>query len=346
MSHPKDLFCGGSFFQTIIMKILVIQTAFIGDVILATPIIEKLHRFYPNASIDFLLRAGNQSLLTAHPLLRKIMIWNKKKGKYKALMGLLRQIRSENYDMVINCQRFAASGFLTAFSGAKQSIGFEKNPFSFLFSTKVKHQIGRGLHETARNLLLIQHFTDGSVEKPRLYPTPDDWAKVAEYRTNSPYICIAPTSVWHTKQWPMHRWVELIRALPDQVFVFLLGGPDDFYDCEIILEQCSKKNLINLSGKIGLLASAALMKNAVMNYVNDSAPMHLASAVDAPVTAVFCSTLPSFGFTPLSTVSHVIETPEQLSCRPCGLHGKKSCPLGHFRCAEGIQLNQFPSLSL
>jgi heptosyltransferase II len=82
------------------------------------------------------------------------------------------------------------------------------------------------------------------------------------------------------------------------------------------------------------------MKNAVMNFVNDSAPMHMASAVDAPVTAVYCSTLPSFGFGPKSTKSFIVEIEEELPCRPCGLHGRRSCPKKHFKCALNINIQQ------
>ena len=90
----------------------------------------------------------------------------------------------------------------------------------------------------------------------------------------------------------------------------------------------------NLAGKLNLLESAALMRDAKMNYVNDSAPLHLASAMNALVTGVFCSTVPSFGFTPLSSVRRVLETKEKLDCRPCGLHGFKACPKGHFKCSN------------
>jgi heptosyltransferase-2 len=96
----------------------------------------------------------------------------------------------------------------------------------------------------------------------------------------------------------------------------------------------------NLAGSLSLLQSAALMKGAVMNYVNDSAPMHLASATDAPVTVIYCSTIPAFGFGPLSPVSKIIEAEESLDCRPCGLHGFKNCPKGHFRCAETISVKR------
>ncbi|MEO8414223.1 MAG: glycosyltransferase family 9 protein, partial [Ginsengibacter sp.] len=80
--------------------------------------------------------------------------------------------------------------------------------------------------------------------------------------------------------------------------------------------------------------------NAAMNYTNDSAPLHFASAIDAPVTAIFCSTVPAFGFYPLSAKSFIVETKEILPCRPCSLHGLKACPLGHFKCAYTIETSR------
>ena len=92
-----------------------------------------------------------------------------------------------------------------------------------------------------------------------------------------------------------------------------------------------------LAGKLNFLSSAALMKGAKMNYSNDSAPLHFASATDAPITAIFCSTVPEFGFYPLSEKSIIVQTELQLSCKPCTLHGKKACPLGHFKCGVTIE---------
>jgi heptosyltransferase-2 len=92
----------------------------------------------------------------------------------------------------------------------------------------------------------------------------------------------------------------------------------------------------NLCGQLSLRQSALLMKNARMNYMNDSAPLHLASAANAPTTAIFCSTIPNFGFGPLADDAVVIETKESLECRPCGLHGYKQCPKEHFNCAHSI----------
>lgn len=120
-------------------KILIIQTAFIGDVVLATAIVEKLHNHFPSCSIDFLLRKGNETLLIDHPFLHEVLVWDKKNRKYRNLLDLLIRIRKTKYDIVINVQRYGATGILTAFSGATKTIGFDKNPFSFLFSNKVKH---------------------------------------------------------------------------------------------------------------------------------------------------------------------------------------------------------------
>lgn len=321
------------------MKFLVIQTAFIGDVVLATSLVEKLRNAYPESTIDFLLRKGNESLLTGHPHIRRVIVFDKKKGKYKNLLGILSDIRKERYDYVINAQRFFASGLLTAFSGAKQSIGFKKNPLSFLFSKSVPHKISPtddDQHEVKRNHALIQNLTDGHPGLPKLYPSPADFEKVKE---DSPYICIAPASVWFTKQWPKGRWISLIRKMPHAHKVYLLGAKGDRSLCEEIKRSCPD-HLIEISaGNHSFLESAALMKNAVMNFVNDSAPLHFASAVNAPVAAIFCSTVPSYGFGPLSDQSFVFETSESLDCRPCGLHGYKACPKGHFKCAD-IDIDQ------
>lgn len=320
-------------------RILIIQTAFIGDVILATPIIEKLKRHYPDVEIDFLVRRGNGALLKEHPHLNKVFIWKKKQNKYTNLFRVLLLIRRRKYDVAINLQRFFASGFLTILSGAKQKVGFRKNPLSPFFDVKVTHRLN-GQHETSRNLSLIQHLTDKKWIRPRLYPRKRDYASVSKFQ-EVPYLCMAPTSVWETKEMPSVKWVELILAQDNDWVIYLLGGPDDRDACQEIIDMSERRNVVNLAGKLNFLESAALMEKAVMNYTNDSAPMHMASAMNAPTNAIYCSTIPSFGFGPLGAKSKIVETKENLSCRPCGIHGKKKCPLDHFNCAYTIRVEQF-----
>lgn len=321
-------------------NILVIQTAFIGDVVLATSLIENLHQQFPEVKIDILVRKGNESLFQSHPFLNQVLVWDKKNNKYQNWVGLLFKIRSSQYDLVLNAQRFAATGAWTAFSKAKIKIGFDKNPFSFLFTHVVVHQFSeKGQHEIDRNHQLLSSLFLTKVAMPKLYPTASDELAVSSYQ-QTPYLCIAPASVWFTKQFSIEKWVDLINELPFKGPIYLIGGPDDKLLCDQILQKINRKSVVNLAGRLSFLASAALQKKAVLNYVNDSAPMHFASAVNAPVVAVYCSTLPNFGFGPLSDGSFIVQTNEALACRPCGIHGKKQCPLKHFDCAKTIKMDQ------
>jgi len=321
-------------------KILVIQTAFIGDVVLATSLIENLHQQFPEVKLDILVRNGNESLFQSHPFLNQVLVWDKKNNKYQNWVGLLFKIRSSQYDLVLNAQRFAATGAWTAFSKAKIKIGFDKNPFSFLFTHAVVHQFSeKGQHEIDRNHQLLSSLFLTKVAMPKLYPTASDELAVSSYQ-QLPYLCIAPASVWFTKQFSIEKWVDLINEIPFKGPIYLIGGPGDKLLCDQILQKINRKSVVNLAGRLSFLASAALQKKAVLNYVNDSAPMHFASAVNAPVVAVYCSTLPNFGFGPLSDRSFIVQTNEALACRPCGIHGKKQCPLKHFDCAKTIKMDQ------
>ena len=320
-----------------LQKILIIQTAFIGDAILATALVENLAENIADPTIDMLVRKGNESLLANNPNIHRILIWEKKQHKYKNLFGLIKTIRNSKYDAIINLQRFAATGLITALSGAKFKIGFEENPFSGFYTRSIPHDVKSGIHEVERNQQLIEDFAGKEASTPRLYPSVEDFQSVQSYK-NEKYICIAPTSVWFTKQFPAHKWLDFIKTVPEDITIYLLGGPDDFAACEHIKDQSDGDYVVNLAGKLTFLQSAALIKDAIMNYVNDSAPMHISSSVNAPTTAVYCSTLPQFGFGPLADDATIVETKQILDCRPCGLHGKKTCPKGHFDCAETIEL--------
>ena len=315
-------------------QFLILQTAFLGDVVLATALAEKLHGVYPDASIDFMVRKGNESLLQGHPFLRQVLVFDKK-NKLSSMTALIRQIRRTRYDLLVNVQRFASSGIIAALSGAREIVGFTKNPFAFAFTRAFPHHIAapgeEPVHEVQRNLSLLKGWVDDDVlTLPRLYPPPEAYQGIP----SGPYLCMAPTSVWFTKQWPAERWAALIRSMPQQRTIALLGAPSDRTACALIQEKSGHPGVINKAGELSLLESAAWMQHAQMNYANDSAPVHIASAVGAPVTAIFCSTVPAFGFGPLSPRSRVVEVPGLLHCRPCGLHGFRECPHGHFRCSE------------
>ncbi len=320
-------------------KILIIQTAFLGDVILATPVILEMARIYPKIQIDVLVRKGNESLLQNNPFIHKVIVFDKKKGKYASILQLIKQFRKEKYDEIINLQRFASSGMIAGFSKSKSVVGFNKNPFSFLYTKKITHLLDNR-HEVERNLECIQHHGAVSKRRPELFPSESDVQKVNSYQKEGDYFCFAPASVWFTKQLPFEKWVELGKILSSKGKIYLLGGKEDSDLCERIKLSIDSDNCINLAGELNLLQSAALLKSAKRNYVNDSGPLHLCSAMNAPVTAFYCSTIPAFGFGPLSDDSRINQIEGDLPCRPCGIHGFKTCPENHFRCGHEINLEE------
>ncbi|MFT4600721.1 MAG: ADP-heptose:LPS heptosyltransferase, partial [Arenicella sp.] len=280
---------------------------------------------------------GNESVLQDNPHLRSVLIWDKKSDKYKNLKILAKRIKGENYGVLLNLQRFASSGYLSWKSKAKLIVGFKKNPLSFSYHKKIAHEIGNGRHEIERNHDLLSAIGDFELSKPRLYPSQKQMDKIDEIGLPDDYVVMAPASVWETKRLPKLKWVELLNQLKD-VKVFLIGSPSDEYYLSDIGRSSDHKNWVCSAGSQSLLESAYVISKASMTYVNDSAPLHLASAMNATVTAFFCSTIPEFGFGPLSDDSTTVEITEKLDCRPCGLHGKSSCPKGHFKCGEEIDV--------
>jgi len=322
-----------------VKKYLVIQTASIGDVILSTSIGEKLKQQDKNCQVDYLIKKGNEGVFYGNMGVNEVIIWDKKTDKYKNLLRIIFQIQDEKYDAVINLQRFFSSGIFTIFSSAKKTYGFKKNPLSLFFSKRFPHEFKKDWHEIDRNHQLIKELTDETPALPKLYPTKKDVAKMSPYKTNT-FITITPASLWHTKQFPTEKWLDFINRIDSSIFIYLLGGPDDNKLCDDIIKESQRGNLLNFAGKLSFVESAALMKDALMNYMNDSAAQHMASSVNAKISAIFCSTVAEFGFGPLSTDATIIEYEQPLACRPCGLHGHKACPEKHFDCALKINTQQ------
>jgi heptosyltransferase-2 len=200
-----------------------------------------------------------------------------------------------------------------------------------LFTKRIAHEWDK--HEIQRNQELIADLSDAIAVKPKLYPSAEDWKYITE-NFAAPFITISPATIWATKALPLERWVALIDSIPSDKKVYLLGSKADTETCNQLKNMCRNYRPEVLTGKLSFLKDAALMANAEMNYVLDSGPLHICSAMNAPVTAVFCSTSPNYGFGPLSDISFIVETKEKLNCRPCGAHGHKKCPEGHFSCAE------------
>ena len=323
-------------------KVLIIQTAFIGDVILATSLLESWHHAHPGDELHFLVRSGNESLLDSHPFLAGLHTWKKPSNaglRYWNLAVLGIELRRMNFNVVVTPHRHISSGILMLMSGAKQRMGFSSHPLSRAFTHSQHHGLGNGEHEIERNHRLIADDVGLLKPKnPRLYPV----QKFDDQGLSEKFGVAAPSSQWATKQWPSGRWVEWLDlefgTAPEQTIV-LIGGPSDRAELEQIASQSNHERL-EIRTDLSLLDAVALMRKAIWVVTNDSGPMHMASSVDVPTVAIFCSTLPSFGFGPLASQSVVVEVEMKLDCRPCGLHGHQACPLSHFNCGHGIAADQ------
>jgi ADP-heptose:LPS heptosyltransferase len=329
--------------------ILIIQTAFIGDTILASQFARAVKDQYPDSQIHFFLRKGNESVIQGLSTIDKVWVWDKAGGKTLNLLKLIFALRQIRFDMVFNLHRHFNSGLVSALMKAPFKAGFKQNPLSFFYTHQVDHLIPHKTmsgvwHEVQRNLQLLQKseptlkiVENSKIYKPELPLAQKHFDKVAPF-VSLDYFVVAPASVWFTKAWSEHKYQELTAELCKMGKVYFIGAPSDKELCDRIRKNIP--NTENLCGQLNLLDSAALMKKAKRVFVNDSAPLHLASCVNAKTTAIFCSTVQEFGYTPLADDSVVVDMGNSLSCRPCGLHGYKSCPLGHFKCAEDIEVKR------
>ena len=325
-------------------KILVIQTAFIGDAILTLPLLQALKQNYQNSSIDVLVAPRTAELFAHHPAISKIVKYDKR-GSDKGIKGLRRmctELRAQNYDLVIVPHRSLRSAFLTWLLHPSLSIGFDTSAGRWLFK-KIVHY-NSSLHEIERNLSLLSplKLPAAAAGLPRLYPSNQDVqnldSMVRHVGLNSykNIVALAPGTIWYTKRWPAEKFAAVCqRIASENIAIVLLGGKEDEVLCSHVMEIAQRKNVFSVAGKLTLLQSAELIRRCKVLISNDSAPMHIAVAVRTPVVAIFGATIPGFGFAPRGPRDTVIET-NGLKCRPCSIHGGKKCPIKTFECMLAI----------
>jgi len=340
-------------------KILIIQTAFLGDVILSLPMVQAIAKSLPAAKLDYLCIPHTAAVLQNNPYLNKILQYDKHNTGVLEFFRLISRIRKENYDLIICPHRSYRSALITHLSQVPVTIGFDINPFAFLLTYQAVYNIHE--HEIKRNLKLLQLIPKFPVDtihelslQPQLFPSEHDREVVERLvkfmHTSSPLIAFAPCSKWFSKQIPLDEAVPITNALIGENFkVILLGGKEDSEYCKRLKEWIPDERLVNFCGRLTPLQSAVLIQKSALLLTTDSAAMHLGAATTTPIVAIYGSTVPRFGFYPLTSEHKIIEV-ENLECRPCTDHGRKNCPLNHFRCMKDIQpadvLNTVKSLVL
>ena len=312
---------------------LVVQTAFIGDMVLTTPLISALAAHGP---VDVVGTPANIPLLANNPHVRRAIAYDKRgQGALRRLIEIGRTLRTERYGAAYLAQGSIRSAALTLVAGIRVRIGFDTAGGRYLYTSRVPYD--ESSHHSERLLQLARAtgrhpgLEEGPL-RPRLYPAPAERTRVdallreAGVRTE-PLIALAPGSVWATKRWPYYP--ELAVRLAGSARVVIVGSRADSALAEAILTRV--REAIDVTGRLSLLESAELLSRCAAVVSNDSAPVHLASAMNVPTLAVFGPTVPEFGFGPVADRNDVAGH-DSLACRPCHRHGPRRCPLGHWRC--------------
>lgn len=317
------------------IRILIIHTAFIGDIVLSTPLIKKLRDVYPKAEITYLTTPIGASILRNNPHLNHIIEYDKR-GEHKGLKGLwsiAKKLKMEAFNMVITPHRYMRSSFLTWLTGAPVRRGYSNAAGAFFFTEKYPYD--KSKHEVEKLLSFVPKDENKRYEI-ELFPTEIESSKVNKYleRAKEKLVVVAPGSKWFTKKWPLEYFNKVIKELNERgdCSVIIVGGRD-----ELLLNVFKGENCIDLRGRTTLLELAEVISRAKVVVTNDSSPIHIASAFPkVKILAIFGPTVRELGFFPWSKNSEVFQI-EGLECRPCSLHGGNSCPKKHFKCMLDIR---------
>jgi heptosyltransferase-2 len=348
---------------------LVVQTSFLGDMVLTTPLFAFLARSGP---VDVVCTPAAAALVANNPSIREVISYDKR-GTESGARGFARlasRLRDRGYGAAYLAQGSVRSGALALAAGVADRVGFASSAGKVFYTTRIPPI--ENMHHAARLLSLgtrdpLREPSRGEL-RPHLYPGDRERAAVDQLLNEArgrhpewsegsmspgalnshegersfvadapqddkvPLIAVAPGSVWATKRWPYYP--ELSKALVEIANVVVVGGDAD-RSLAAEISAATDGRAIDATGRLSLLASAELIGRAALLITNDSAPQHLASAMNTPTLAVFGPTVPEFGFGPLAERSRVLGH-TGLACRPCDRHGPQRCPLGHWRCMREI----------
>lgn len=316
-------------------RLALLQTAFLGDAVLTLPLLEKIKKVLPDTDVTVLTRPETAQIFASSGLASEVITDNKKTSRsfFGEFFRLLKELKQRRFDIIIVPHRSLRSALLARLAGIPIRIGFDSSAGSFLFTHKVP--FSWLIHDLERNLTLILPLAGDT--NPAFPILREKIGALKDLGVNETiFIGANPGSVWPTKRWPREYWARLITELSQayDTKVLLVGGKNEVIWNAEIERAAAPGSVINLTGKTGMDDLMALIKSLKLFITNDSGPMHIAVAFGVPVAAIFGPTTRELGFFPYGSNNLVLE--EELTCRPCALHGSKKCPHGHFLCMRMI----------
>ncbi len=319
---------------------LLVQTSYLGDTILSTPLIAALHQLHPGTQLWLMTTPAAAGLVTDDPLVHRVIAFDKR-GRESGFTGILRmsrRLRRIGFDRAYALQRSYRTALMLRLSGIAHLTGFRTAKLAFAFHSRQARDTDA--HDVLRNLGLLAGETplralDTSL---RLFPPPVDRLDsklAAQIQDPRPYVLLVPGSARKTKRWHWDHFRTVADRLLDRGYRVLLMGAAA--DRAVSRRVARGLGVVNLAGRTSVPATMTLVRHAAAVVCNDSMAQHLASAFRTPCVVVFCATSPAFGFGPWQNPDAVVVEAQGLACKPCSRHGEQHCPTGTQACMEALK---------
>lgn len=324
-------------------KILIIRLSSIGDVLLTTPVIRLLRKKFPGSKIDFVVKKQFAPVLADHPQVDRLYIFDKH-AESSSLRALKKEIRQQQYDLIVDLHNNIRSKFLAIGSHAKMILCYRKGIIPRLLYVKFKLKLSKQIvpaYQKYINSLKIYGIKD-DYQGLDFYVHPEVERQVRQkYRDfwqedKHSIIGIVPGAQHPTKRWTSEGFSSVINYLVEKgKYQIILFGNQHDRNIAATFDIPASPKILNSIGELSLREAGALMNCCDLVITNDSGLMHLATALKKKVIAIFGSTTEELGFFPYLT-EHIVIQNNSLTCRPCSHIGRKKCPKRHFKCMKDI----------
>jgi heptosyltransferase-2 len=311
-------------------KFLIIRFSSIGDIVLTTPVVRCLKQQYPDAEVHYVTKKSYKTLLENNPYIDKVFTLE------KSLNDLVKQLKSEDYDYVIDLHNNLRTSIIKLRLGVK-SFSFEKLNFQKWILVKFKKDIMPRIHIVDRYMKTVESLGVKKYNKGLDYFIPEkddlplDWLPESFQKK---YAVYAIGGQHETKKMPLHKMVELCKTI--KLPLVLIGGKEDTIISEQLSVSIKNIPIFDACGKMNLNQSASIIQKAEIVYTHDTGMMHVAAALKKKVISIWGNTVPEFGMYPYQTSFEIVEN-KNLHCRPCSKIGYDKCPAGHFKCMNELK---------
>jgi len=275
-------------------RILVIKLRYVGDVLLATPVLSRLREGFPKAHLAMLVNPGTEDVVRDHPALDEMLVLAR--GGLARQWRLVRDLRRRQFDLVIDLTDGDRSALLSRLSGAPIRLGYNsEGRWRGVLYTQVVAADRFSMHTVRYHLQALEVLgLAGLPPTPILTVAPEARQEAERLLREAgvdgarPFVCLHPGARWWFKAWPAERYAALADLIQTEALAqtLFLGG-DQERSLERRIADGMKTPFRSLIGKTSLRTLAAVLERAKLMVSNDNGPMHMAAALGVPVIGLF-----------------------------------------------------------